>query len=159
MQISLRSTERGFYSSGPGVPSAAFVCSHRGPSGKREKLLILWLIGRQSRANKDICFLAQMLTNPNLSFSIVSFSPCNFSSLPLWREKETRTDFLHLHDLEWASWAWQSPSWGFTGGQGCWPSTFSRHPVHTGTILMDCLYTDSAVIARVYTPKHLPTIP
>lgn len=73
LQISLHSAERGFYSAGPEVPSAAFVCSHGGPSGRKEKLVILWLIGRLSRANKDICFLAEVLTNPNLSCSILSF--------------------------------------------------------------------------------------
>lgn len=56
----------------PEVPLAAFVCSRGGPSGRREKLVISWLIGRLSRANKDICFLAEVLTNPNLRSSILS---------------------------------------------------------------------------------------
>lgn len=76
LQISLCSAERGFYCAGLEVPLAAFVCSRGGPSGRREKLVILWLIGRLSRANKDICFLAEVLTNLSLSSLILSFSWC-----------------------------------------------------------------------------------
>lgn len=69
----VRAAERGFYSPGLEVPSAAFVCLHGGPSGRREKPVISWLIDSLSGANKDICFLAKVLTNPNLSSLVLSF--------------------------------------------------------------------------------------
>lgn len=94
LQISLHQAERGFYSAGPEVPLAAFVYSRRGSSGRREKLVISWLIGRLSRANKDICFLAEMLTHPNLSASILSFFLLLWSQPPFHYGEEWNSGCL-----------------------------------------------------------------
>lgn len=53
----------------------AFVCSCAGPSGRREKLVILWLLSRLSKADKDICFLAEILKKSILTSSILSLFP------------------------------------------------------------------------------------
>ena len=138
LQISPHQAERGFYPPGPEVPLAAFVHSRRGPSGRRGKLVISWLIGRLSRANKDICFLAEVLTHPNLSSSVLSFF------LFLWSPPS-----FHYGE-EWNLGCLSSFTWlsvGLMGigvpilvtheDRGCLPRVsglFSGHPIYFGTI-------------------------
>lgn len=147
LQISLRLAERGFYSAGPEVPSAAFVCSHRGPSGRKEKLVILWLIGRLSRANKDICFLAEVLTNPNLSCSILSFflflwypQALFFSIMEI---SETWAVFLHSRGLVGPKGSHSGDPWRQrTFAQGIWPFLqvcyLLRHNLHRLSMTLWC---------------------
>lgn len=135
---SARTRQTGLLSSRSRSSFGRFVYSCRGPSGSREKLVILWLMGRLSRANKDICILAEALTHPNLSSSVLSFFLFLWSPLPFHYGEEWNLGCL-------SPFTWLSV--GLVGigvpflvtheDRGCLPRVsglFSGHPTHFGTI-------------------------
>lgn len=110
--------ESGFSSLGLDGPLVIFVGSCAGPSERQEeKLVIFWLISKLSKANKDVCFLAEVLRKPIPTSSILSlflYHPFHHF-FPLWENKAPSCCSPSMWVLpvkQWISWGVHNESKG-----------------------------------------------